>query len=93
MFATDSRRNTPLHLTAKRGFENIVKQLLEHHAPLMACNMDGKTPLELAIEMKHNEVAVVIIKKMEPGRHVSIYLLYTMYHNCNLPGMLKIVSY
>lgn len=68
MFATDSRRNTPLHLTAKRGFENIVKQLLEHHAPLMACNMDGKTPLELAIEMKHNEVAVVIIKRMEPGR-------------------------
>lgn len=73
MLAIDPSRNTPLHLAAKRGFENVVKQLLEHDSPLLACNSEGKTPLELAIEMQHNEVAVVIIKRMEPGRYVCRY--------------------
>ena len=75
MFASDSSRNTALHLAAMKGFKNIVKQLLDYNAPLLACNMEGKTPLELAIEMKHNEVAVVIIKKMEPGRFVYLLII------------------
>ena len=69
VFAVDSCRNTPLHLAAKSGLEIIVKHLLKHSAPVTACNSEGKTPLQLAIDLQHNEVATAIIKKMEPGRY------------------------
>eukprot|EP00731_Ephydatia_muelleri_P001088 Em0001g1088a len=85
MLAIDPSRNTPLHLAAKRGFENVVKQLLEHDSPLLACNSEGKTPLELAIEMQHNEVAVVIIKRMEPGRVRALFEC-----KLNQPSQLKL---
>lgn len=44
---------TPLHLCCQWGLEQTVNALLEHGAQVNAKDVDGKTPLHLAIENAH----------------------------------------
>jgi len=40
---------TPLHFAAQNGYLSVVEYLVNQKADINAKNMDGKTPLELAI--------------------------------------------
>jgi ankyrin repeat protein len=44
---------TSLHLVSRRGYANIVKELLGKNVDLSMQNNNGKTPLELARENGH----------------------------------------
>lgn len=45
----DGGGNTPLHIAASQGFENIAKLLLDKHADFNIKNNQLLTPLHLAI--------------------------------------------
>ena len=70
-------RNTPLHLAAIKGFTNVGRKLLKKEALVMARNGEGKTPLELAVENKHNEYARLMVKSMEPERY-ALHLFHSL---------------
>lgn len=46
---TDERRNTPLHLAAKRGFIQCAKELINRGADANKENDDLETPLEVSL--------------------------------------------
>jgi ankyrin repeat protein len=66
--ATDTNLNSALHLAARRGITTVAKQLVEFGAVLEAKNTNSETPLELAIEGRHNNVATFLVKSMRPIR-------------------------
>ena len=80
----DENGNTPLHLAATRGFTDVAKALLSHDADVEACNDHDYTPLELAIQHglqdfskseDHSDFAILMVKKMQPHKYVSILML------------------
>ena len=52
---------TPLHSAVITGSVEIVQILLDRFAELNSQDIEGKTPLILAIENKYNEMAEVLI--------------------------------
>ncbi len=60
----DMYGNTPLHYAVMHGFEDIVEKLLERGAKIYAFNLEGKTPLDLAME-KDNDRILEMLKGEE----------------------------
>eukprot|EP00948_MAST-09A_sp_MAST-9A-sp1_P001105 g1105.t1 len=60
----DHHGNTPLHVAAAYGNEKIVKLLLETAADPRSINIDGKTPLHVAME-KEMLSCVTLLQKQE----------------------------
>ena len=60
--------DTPLHLTAEVGHYHLVHLLLQRHANPLSKNREGKLPLELAIDRKHDKIAAAIAKEMPTQR-------------------------
>ena len=57
---------TPLHIAARKGNIEIVKNLIEFGANIEERNQENKTPFTLANENGHNKVAKFLLeKKME----------------------------
>ncbi|KAF9022927.1 hypothetical protein BDZ89DRAFT_1070280 [Hymenopellis radicata] len=54
--AIDEYGYTPLHRAADRGDDVAVKRLLERGAKIDVKDQDGMTPLDVAIELGHEEV-------------------------------------
>ncbi|XP_022980787.1 ADP-ribosylation factor GTPase-activating protein AGD3-like [Cucurbita maxima] len=59
--AIDSRHQSALHHCIVKGKTGFAKLLLSRGADPRAVNGDGKTPLELAVELKLNDVEVLAI--------------------------------
>jgi ankyrin repeat protein len=53
-------RTSPLHEAARNNHAQIARLLLDEGANLLLLNGDGKTPLDLALEKGHAEVAEVL---------------------------------
>ncbi|XP_039434782.2 uncharacterized protein LOC120416934 [Culex pipiens pallens] len=51
---------TPLHVGAEHGYAAVVLFLLKNRADKNARSLKGKTPLEIALEKRHNKVADTI---------------------------------
>ena len=75
---SDKHSNTALHLAAKRGLTEVAKELLRWGADPHRENREGKTPMEIAIELAlsanednaedYNNFAVAMIEEMEPKK-------------------------
>ena len=61
--------STALHIAARKGFTKLVEWLLEKHASPYTRNKLRQTPLEVAIQEKHDETAEVLVKKMRKERY------------------------
>ncbi len=78
MNCTDSKGDTPLHLSAARGFVELARQLRKWGAEPNSVNSVGDTPMEIAIRLglsrgedvveMYNVFATFMIKEMEPSR-------------------------
>ena len=58
-------RYTPVHFGAMNGHSEIVKLLLEHtedSSAIEACDIDGSSPLALAVANGHRELANILIE-------------------------------
>ena len=76
--ASDKNGDTALHLAAKRGFNEIATNLLKWGADPHTVNKNGEIPMEIAIKLAligseesaedFSNVAVTVIKEMEPAR-------------------------
>ena len=60
---TDGEGNTALHLYAQSGDEKSVKLLLEAGAPINALNGARETPLLLALQKDHYDLAALLEQK------------------------------
>lgn len=52
---------TPLHLACTWGMENVVEALLEHKANINAQDMEGKSPLHVAIINQHPGIISLVL--------------------------------
>ncbi len=64
--AIDAQRNTPLHYAAIHGISRNVQLLLEAGFSPYQKNSTGKSPLDLAIELGHHDIADLMIQKPGP---------------------------
>jgi len=61
VFSKDSAGETPLHLAAAKGFEDVARLLLVHKAKVNAQDSDGRTPLHLAAQGGHKGVLELLL--------------------------------
>ena len=54
---------TPLHLCSQWGIEEVVETLLEHGAAINAKDVEGKTPLHVAIEGRNQGIVDKLIEQ------------------------------
>ena len=68
----DNNGNTPLHLAARRGYDEIVKVLLDQpNVDVNAKDGSGKTPLHLAASEGHRKICQVLLNFGADIREVS----------------------
>ncbi len=53
--------NTPLHIAAEKGYQDIVVSLLKRGAEVNARNRFKETPLHLAVMMGHSGIVSLLI--------------------------------
>ncbi len=53
----------PLHLAAQEGFVHGARALLHHGADIEARNIDGETPLLVAVRMRRYDVVALLIER------------------------------
>ena len=56
---------TPLHRAAYKGHLSVVEYLVNQKADINAKDKDGKTPIQLANEYKHTNIADFLKKAEE----------------------------
>ena len=61
----------PLHVAAENGHGSVVDQLLQARADVNIKDRWGKTPLDLANEKRHTEVAARLLKAAGGGAKSS----------------------
>ena len=79
--ASDKNGDTALHIAAKRGFNEIAKELLKWGADPHTVNNNWKIPLEIAVNLAlegseesavdFSNLAVTVIQEMEPARYAN----------------------
>lgn len=68
----DNYGNTPLHLAAWRGEEDIIKTLISAGSDVNKANKYGETPLHWAVE-NGNEKSARLLAKHIPGAKIYQY--------------------
>lgn len=69
---TDENR-TPLHFAVKNNFKNVCIKLLDHGANVNADDKNKDTPYTLALQNRNNDIAAILIRKMENKLQVNQY--------------------
>ena len=54
--------DTALHLAAGKGYLEVAQQLISRSADLHACDADGDTPLQWAVEAGHDKMAKCLLR-------------------------------
>ena len=67
MNARDYRKQTPLHVAAEEGEEEVIAFLLDKKADTNITDVDKNTPLDLAAEKRHTEVVNILLKQSAPS--------------------------
>lgn len=62
MNAKDKSSETPLHIAAVRGYQEITALLIDKGADLNAKNNEGVTPLQLALQRGHQSIVELLRK-------------------------------
>ncbi|OAD58199.1 Ankyrin repeat and FYVE domain-containing protein 1 [Eufriesea mexicana] len=52
---------TPLHLCCQWGLEQVVQTLIEHGADVNAKDVEGKTPVHVAIQNQHSQIISLLL--------------------------------
>ncbi|KAF3421180.1 hypothetical protein E2986_08653 [Frieseomelitta varia] len=52
---------TPLHLCCQWGLEQVVQTLIEHGADVNARDVEGKTPVHVAIQNQHSQIISLLL--------------------------------
>ncbi|CAL7948855.1 unnamed protein product [Xylocopa violacea] len=52
---------TPLHLCCQWGLEQVVQTLIEHSADVNARDVEGKTPVHVAIQNQHSQIISLLL--------------------------------
>jgi len=60
--ADEKNIETPLHIAARTGRQDIVEKLIEHGASVMARTKDGSTPLHYAAAFGQSHVIEPLVK-------------------------------
>jgi ankyrin repeat protein len=60
--ARDEAGNTPLHLAAWRGRQNVAEYLLSHGAHVNATNSGGETPLHWAVLRNDHDLVALLLR-------------------------------
>ena len=58
--AKDENGNTPLHIAAEKGHENMAELLLANNAEINAKDNNGRTPLAWAENQGHKDVVELL---------------------------------
>jgi len=69
-----SNTNTSLHLAVQNGNIDIVKMLLDAGNDLNAVNTDDLTPLQLAIQAGHTDIAALIAERIKENNNTAVPL-------------------
>ncbi|XP_028414471.1 transient receptor potential cation channel subfamily A member 1 homolog isoform X2 [Dendronephthya gigantea] len=92
---SDKYGNTPLHIAAKKGFINAVRQLLNEGADIDAVNLDEQTPLHMAAKSgKENIVKELIsndgtiINDEDADSNTALHLAATNGHHRVIEALL-----
>lgn len=67
--------NTPLHVAAETGLNEIVGLLLDHSADVNARNNSGETPLDVALKEKYNNTEGVVKILLSHGADINLATL------------------
>ncbi|CAG2255177.1 unnamed protein product [Mytilus edulis] len=70
-FLIDEYREPPLNIACEGGHTHIVRALLQNHADVSLCNLDGKSPLYLACTCGHTEVVKLLLQKNADAHHYN----------------------
>ena len=77
LVASDIDGNTPLHLAAKQGELNIVKELVEHYAVPMDCwNNNHQLPIHFALERNYEDVVNVFLLHTDGNTPLHIAVIH-----------------
>lgn len=71
--AIDNLRNTPLHYAAIYGIYQNVRVLLEAGLSPYQRNSEGKTPIDLAVELGHHDIADLMSQTRVPDNPIIGY--------------------
>lgn len=52
---------TPLHLCCQWGLEQVIQTLIEHDADVNARDIEGKTPIHVAIQNQHSQIISLLL--------------------------------
>ncbi|XP_031365201.1 rabankyrin-5 isoform X2 [Apis dorsata] len=52
---------TPLHLCCQWGLEQVIQTLIEHDADVNARDVEGKTPIHVAIQNQHSQIISLLL--------------------------------
>nr|XP_034176394.1 rabankyrin-5 isoform X1 [Osmia lignaria] len=52
---------TPLHISCQWGLEQVVQTLIEHDADINARDIEGKTPVHVAIQNQHSQIISLLL--------------------------------
>lgn len=72
-FAEGDNLETPLHFAVKHKFKSVCTKLLEHQAKADARDKNDILPYTLALRDKNDEIAAMLIGKMNNELHVNNY--------------------
>ncbi|KAJ0030247.1 hypothetical protein Pint_14360 [Pistacia integerrima] len=79
----DSRKSSPLHLAASKGYLDIVKKLVSVNPEMcLACDRDGKNPVHIAVIKGHVSVLKELVKLRPDAARTSMERGETTLHAC-----------
>ena len=70
----DKSNDTPVHMAAKKGFDNILKSLLDNGAKSDSKNKHGYTPLHLAAQNGHEKCIDILLQTKKDESELETFV-------------------